>query len=267
MNHFAFGWRTALILTAGCALAAVLMGSTMYKPVPVGPAKRATVVVELFTSEGCSSCPPADELLTRLRQMQTMNGAEIVPLGFHVDYWNSLGWPDRYSTRSYTQRQEDYAVKFRGSGPYTPQMVVDGVHEFVGNDSSRAQDEIARATTQPSGANVEISMGTDGKILVRANASREGASGDVMLAVTEDDLVTHVNAGENGGRVLRHAAVVRDFHRIGKLDHGNFQGEASVKLAQDWKPKDLRVVAFVQAANGRIEGAAAVPWASLASVR
>ena len=109
-----------------------------------GPA-RSPVVVELFTSEGCSSCPPADELLSRLRKEGTENGVEIIPLGFHVDYWNYQGWQDRFSSNQYSKRQETYAAQLHTEGPYTPEMVVNGSHEFVGNDAARARSAIAQS--------------------------------------------------------------------------------------------------------------------------
>jgi len=221
------------------------------------------VVVELFTSEGCSSCPPADALLTRIGHKPSANGAEIVPLGFHVDYWDDLGWRDRFSSRAYTERQQKYAARFRLDGPYTPQMVVDGQAEFVGNDSGRAEDAITRAAAQPQEADVQLTWTTPDKLLVRVLAADKSAHADVRLAITEDNLSTNVAAGENDGRVLRHTAVVRDFRLLGQLGNGTFQAEVALKPEKDWKVTDLRVAAFVQAApNGTIEGAASIPFSS-----
>src|SRR6266404_4349780 len=107
------------------ALAAIFISIALAKTSEPG-APRKAVVVELFTSEGCSSCPPADELLTHLRQDLAAKNIQVIPLGFHVDYWNSLGWKDRFSSPAYSERQQQYAQKFRLEGPYTPQMVVDG---------------------------------------------------------------------------------------------------------------------------------------------
>src|SRR5947209_11195860 len=134
----------------------VVLGAFILRPAPLPPAQRKAVVVELFTSEGCSSCPPADELLGRMRQHSSMNGAEIIPLGFHVDYWDHQGWRDRFSSHAYTERQEHYASRFQLEGPYTPQMVVDGTTEFVGNNSSRAQQVIAEAAAQPEQAEIQL---------------------------------------------------------------------------------------------------------------
>src|SRR5579859_6872600 len=107
------------------------------------------VIVELFTSEGCSSCPPADALLARLDQEQRIGNAEIIALEEHVDYWDQLGWRDPFSGRQWTERQQDYAAVFRNDGVYTPQMVVDGRAEFVGSSQSRARSAIAEAVREP----------------------------------------------------------------------------------------------------------------------
>src|SRR5215831_9267378 len=187
-----------------CLLGVVaLLGALAFRP-PAEPL-RGTVVVELFTSEGCSSCPPADALLTRLGQQRTKN-AQVIPLGFHVDYWDRLGWRDRFSSHTYTQRQEDYASRFRLDGPYTPQMVVDGAAQFVGSDSGHAQNAILQASARPQTAEVQLTWTAPGKLLVHVTASENSAPADVRLAITEDNLSSKVAAGENDGRVLHHSA-------------------------------------------------------------
>ena len=253
-DHFAW-------LKVGCLLIAVLLlGAFVFRPSPVPAAQRKTVVVELFTSEGCSSCPPADELLARFQGNRPPNGAEIIPLGFHVDYWNHQGWQDRFSTHSYTQRQETYATRFGLGSPYTPQMVVDGRSELVGNDSGRAQQIITQAAAQPEAADVQLSW-TGDKLSVHATSRENNSAIEVLLAITEDNLSSNVGAGENQGHVLHHAAVVRELRRLGQLRDGRFQTELTPKPGKDWKPKDLRVIAFVQYKDGgSILGAASIPW-------
>jgi hypothetical protein len=232
----------------------VTLASSPSSPAPA--AARKAVVVELFTSEGCSSCPPADALLGRLRTES--GGAEVIPLGFHVDYWNSLGWQDRFSSPAYSRRQEDYARRFRLDGPYTPEMVVDGRQEFVGNEGGRAAQAIAQAASQPAAAEVRLQWAALEKLEVQVSASGL-TSGDVLLAVTEDNLSTQVAAGENGGRLLRHSAVVRHFTRLGVLKNGQFAAGTPLHIEKDWKRSDLRAVVFVQSSEtGRIEGAAEV---------
>jgi hypothetical protein len=245
-------WPLGISLLAGIAL----LGAVAFRP--PAEAQRKIVVVELFTSEGCSSCPPADELLTRLGREHTSNGAEIIPLGFHVDYWDHQGWRDRFSSRAYTERQEKYATRFRLDGPYTPQMVVDGGAQFVGNDPGRAEAVILQATAQPQAADVQLSWAAANKLQVRVTARENNASGEVRLAITEDNLSNNVAAGENGGRVLHHSAVVRDFRLLGQLADGKFQMEVPLQLKREWKVEDLRVVVFVEHSNSRIEGAASL---------
>jgi hypothetical protein len=110
---------------------------------------RVPVVVELFTSEGCSSCPPADALLARLDKTQPVEGAEVIPLAMHVDYWNQLGWADPFSSHQFSERQGEYAAAFGKEDVYTPQMVVDGVKEFNGSNSSLARETIGKAAREP----------------------------------------------------------------------------------------------------------------------
>lgn len=227
------------------------------RPMPATAPARRAVVVELFTSEGCSSCPPADELLSQLRKQGTENGMEVIPLGFHVDYWNYQGWQDRFSSREYSRRQEIYAEKLHTEGPYTPEMVVDGSQEFVGNDEARAHSAIAEAGAEAAVAEVSLNP-QKGKLLVNV-AGQPGASGEVWLAITEDNLSSRVAAGENTGRTLHHDAVVREFKEIGRL-YGSFQAVVPVRFQRDWKRGELRIVVFVQdPRTEKIAGAAEIP--------
>lgn len=188
---------------------------------------RSPVLVELFTSEGCSSCPPADELLTRLDQMQPVPGVKVIALSQHVDYWNRLGWADPYSSAEFSRRQSEYAEAFRIDGNYTPQMVVDGQAEFVGSNMSKARNAIIKAA-QSAKATVQITrVGNSSEaktvtvpLQVRIESLPPVSSGDtveVLLAITEDNLRSNVLRGENGGRLLKHTAVVRRLSVIGKI--------------------------------------------------
>lgn len=222
---------------------------------------KKSVIVELFTSEGCSSCPPADALLGQLRQSANANGAEVIPLGFHVDYWDSLGWHDRFDSAAYSRRQDDYARKFHIDGPYTPQMVVNGQFEFVGSLAGKAREAIAEAAAQSPAAQVQISPAGSNKLQLKVTGSRPA---DVMLAITEDNLATNVGGGENGGRVLHHSAVVRELRRIGEVSNGNFSATVPLTTEKAWKREDLRAVVFVQdETSGQIFGAASLPFTSL----
>ncbi|HLK22147.1 MAG TPA: DUF1223 domain-containing protein [Bryobacteraceae bacterium] len=216
--------------------------------------RRVPVIVELFTSEGCSSCPPADQLLSRMDRDQPIAGARVIALEEHVDYWNSLGWVDPFSSAQYRGRQNDYGRKFFDDNIYTPQMVVNGQVAFVGNDGNRAAQEIAKAeqaqttilalkaTPKPGEADVvelSVQVTNNGKI----------RNSNVFLAVTESDLSTNVSRGENSGRLLRHGPVVRSFGVIGKLDAKGSNAGAitnTLRLPREWKRENLRAVVFVQ---------------------
>jgi len=244
------------ILVAAAICVSIVVAKTTEPGVP-----RKAVVVELFTSEGCSSCPPADELLGHLRQDLSAKNVQVIPLGFHVDYWNSLGWKDRFSSAEFTQRQEQYTRALKVDGPYTPEMVVDGEVEFVGNDAGQAQRTIRQQASQLETAQVKIApVGTDQlKIQAKGPAAPSGGNALVLLAITEDNLSTQVGAGENGGRTLHHAAVVRELRQVGTLKNGAFETTVPLKLENGWKRNDLRAVVFVQnGPSGKIEGAASV---------
>jgi hypothetical protein len=246
-----------LIAAALFVLCALAYFRSLARPA-VGPPARKAVVAELFTSEGCSSCPPADALLGNLRQDLATQGITVIPLGFHVDYWNSLGWKDRFSSAQFSRRQEQYARALKVDGPYTPQMVVNGAAEFVGSSRARAYAAIAEAASRPDRAAIELSLRSPDKLGVKATSANNGAV--VMLAITEDNLTTNIGAGENSGRRLRHAAVVRELRQIGVIQNGNYTADVPLVLDKQWKPADLRAVIFIQSGEaGEVLGAASVP--------
>lgn len=219
--------------------------------------KRVPVVVELFTSEGCSDCPPADALLTNLETRQPVPGVEVIAIEEHVDYWNHDGWIDPFSSASWTLRQQEYAGKLKGASEYTPQMVVDGETQFVGSNAANALITILNAAREQH-ADVSISPGkVDGKdaqdfsvSVGNLGAIPPGDAADVWLAVTEDGLHSSVGAGENAGHKLYHAAVLRSLNKIGIAkpngESGSFAGDPRVKFSSHWKRDQLRVIAFVQ---------------------
>ncbi|MGA2419896.1 MAG: DUF1223 domain-containing protein [Candidatus Acidiferrum sp.] len=228
------------------------------KPAPNGAA--VPVIVELFTSEGCSSCPPADALLVKLQNEQPIPGAEVVALEEHVDYWNDLGWNDPFSSQEMTARQQRYAEAFGHGSSYTPQMVVDGQFEFVGSRASEARETIGAAAARPRAeVSVARSAGASGgrgdwTVNVRHLAGSTDDTREVWLAVTETRLHSNVESGENAGRDLGHAAVVRQLIKLGTADGRKddaFSGSANVNFRPDWKRENLRVVAFVQERNSR----------------
>lgn len=233
---------------------------------PVG--EKTPVIVELFTSEGCSSCPPADVLLLQLEDKQPIAGAEIIALSEHVDYWNRLGWTDPYSSAFFSQRQSEYSRAFGLDDIYTPQMVVDGRTQFVGSNSKRAREAITEAVKTPK-ANVTIARSVKPQtneiaVIIKVEDLPEVSAGDsaeVMLVITESNLNSSVLRGENSGRKLAHTAVVRQFKFISKIDpaKNNFSAAQTVALEKGWKQENIKVVAFVQERGSRrILGAASV---------
>lgn len=218
---------------------------------------RAPVIVELFTSEGCSSCPPADALLARMDETQPVDGAEVIPLAMHVDYWNYLGWSDPFSSREFSERQGEYAAAYKKDGVYTPQMIVDGVKEFSGGNERTALQSIAAAARERK-AQVTIAHlpGRDEGddvfgLSVELDKFPKQTEGDpvyVLLAVTEGGLSSDVSRGENTGRRLKHAGVVREIKQLGILPEasGPFRVETGIRIRKDWRRENLRAVVFAQ---------------------
>jgi hypothetical protein len=217
-------------------------------------AAENSVVVELFTSEGCSSCPPADAILAKLSQMDGTKGMNIIVLGEHVDYWNQPSWTDRFSSHEFTARQQEYAQHFGLASPYTPQMVIDGQQQVLGSDSNNIAHDIDAALRKNKPAAITVAKlgGNAFQVSVKAESDK----GRVYLAVTEDGLSSEVKGGENGGRTLQHAGVVRELRSIGSLSKGAFQKKIDIPLQRDWNAANLKLVVFVQQGDaGPILGA------------
>lgn len=217
------------------------------------------IIVELFTSEGCSSCPPADTLLIELIREQPVKGATVIGLSEHVDYWDRLGWKDPFSDRLFTQRQSAYARLAGANDIYTPQIIVDGVDLVIGHDRPAVLDAIRRAAAREKRP-VTLEWSADAALSVAVDRSPRTVNSTVFLAVTEDGLRTSVKRGENSGRTLDHAAVARRLIQIGKTDKdGGFEGAVPVSIAPAWNRPHVRVVVFVQNdKSGRIEAASTI---------
>lgn len=235
------------------------------------PGARTPVLVELFTSEGCSSCPPADALLIQLHETQPVSGAEVIALEWHVDYWNYIGWRDPFSSAQSSARQSAYAASFGANGVYTPQMIVDGRTEFVGSAADRARQTIARSAAVAKPA-VELGLAQASpasQLTVRIPALPNAAANDtpeVFLALTESGLRSNVSRGENAGRRLEHTGVVRDLLFLGRAQPAAspaFATETALKLDPTWQRTNLRAVVFVQERDSRrVLAAAQIPFAS-----
>jgi hypothetical protein len=223
---------------------------------------RTPVLVELFTSEGCSSCPPADALLAKLDRDQPIDTAQIIILGEHVDYWDKEGWHDRFSSPQYTDRQTQYSQRLHFDSIYTPQMIVDGTDQFVGNDASHARSAIAHAA-QTSRLSLTLSRPVVDGQRISATVSLASApagqpQGDLYAALVDPSDTTSVRSGENGGRELHHAGVVRVLQRIGSVNNLGSQPQTfSLNAPKDATPNTMRVVVFAQErGQGAVLGAA-----------
>lgn len=202
------------------------------------------VVVELFTSEGCSSCPPADALLATLA-----DEPGVLALSFHVDYWDGLGWKDPFSSAAATARQRRYAAEMGLDTVYTPQIVVDGRWQAVGSDRNAVDEALAAARGTPPALAVALAI-ERGRARVTIGPDASGAAGVVLLVGYDRSRVDKVARGENAGRTLAHADVVRGIAEIGRFD-----GKPAAIAAPIGWPAE-RLAAIVQAADGRILGAA-----------
>jgi len=252
-------WKSfATLLLLATGLVATLGSAPKHTP-PV------PVLVELFTSEGCSSCPPADRLLQRYLRDQPVPGAQVVAIAEHVDYWNGPGWTDRFSQAQFTSRQSEYVRALGETSAYTPQMVVDGAAGFVGSNAMRAMQAIALAAKAPkrpitvtcpgskSGAEeLEIDM-----------PAGPGATGqiDIYAALVEDNLASQVTGGENQGERLTHAAVARCLVRVGHAAAADgFSSTVSLPIGSAWQRPGLRAVVFAADSRSRhVLGVATTP--------
>jgi len=219
------------------------------------------VIVELFTSEGCSSCPPADALLAELDARPRLGSGEVIAIEEHVTYWDELGWKDPFSSSSWTTRQYDYASALHNGNPYTPEMVVDGTAGFVGSRGSTARQEIEKAAATRK-ARVEISEASppqNNSVAFKISVEKLSGvapkdTGEVILAITESGLHSSVKAGENVGKELRHSPVLRELKVIGVVGKNGQEGFAAqpvVKLDSKWDVGNLRAIVFVQERKSR----------------
>lgn len=238
-----------------------------------GAAAGAPVVLELFTSQGCSTCPPADRLLSELSR--DGSGGELVPLAFHVDYWDRLGWSDPFSSARWSQRQQHYAHALSGDRVATPQLVIDGRSQCVGSKRDEVLRLIAAARAQPPAAAVDLAMDAprrDGsrsrlrvKVSVRVLQQTASRDLDLWVALTQSGLVTQVKAGENAAATLHDDFVVRRLEKAftvrGRAGEQRAK-ELELELDPSWPLSDLAVAAYVQdPASLGIVGAARSPVA------
>ena len=213
--------------------------------------RHTPVLVELFTSEGCESCPPADEILMRFARQRTVGVTDVVLMSEHVDYWNYLGWRDPFSARQFTSRQEDYGRAF-GGDIYTPQVVVDGQYDVLGSNYDAVTGAIARASSAIKGTVATTTHWRADAIDLHVATDPVKDPANVYLAVTEDNLSNKALRGENKGRTLSHAAVVRQLTLLGSSKANTaYTGDHVVHLRPEWKPSDVRLIVFTQSTKSR----------------
>lgn len=202
--------------------------------------KKNIVVLELFTSQGCSSCPPADRLLGGYTSKEN-----IIPLSFHVDYWDRLGWKDPFSSKEYTQRQYSYESALHAS-VYTPQLVINGQAEMVGSDASKISSVVNKILSEESQAflSIKSAKAEDGKVNINFNISGDTRNSDVHIALVENKTTTTINAGENGGATLAGYDVVISFKTIDKVKAGENTSSIDMPSSPDFK--NMSVVVFLQ---------------------
>jgi hypothetical protein len=232
----------------------IIMGfiNPLHKTLTKDQNPKGFAVVELFTSEGCSSCPAADEAVIDIAREYKSN---VFIIGFHVDYWNSLGWKDAFSNASYTDRQKQYAGIFGLNSIYTPQIIVNGSTEFVGSDKKRLYDAVNQELKKTTTSTIEIIARTNGNNTINVSYTIKPSTNDVLnIILVQLHTQTDVKRGENSGRQLHHINIARDFKTI---NAGNNQGNISLTIPNGLTPKDCRVIAYLQdKGNWRIKDAA-----------
>jgi len=261
-----FSFEIALVL----ALSVLAVISVQYVHGASAPAltgrddgSRTPVLIELFTSEGCSSCPPADALLEKLDRSQPVHGAELIVLSEHVDYWNDIGWKDPYSSHEYSERQSAYAAHFGRSSIYTPQMVVDGHAELVGSDELGAIEAVENETRfvkvplSLSGVHFE----NNNKVSMHVEAGPLEAIGtrsaNLYLAIADESDVSQVSRGENAGRTLKHVAVLRSLVPVGTVNKADKVSKDITVNVSNESRGHLRIVGIIQDPSaGRVLGVA-----------
>jgi len=226
----------------------------IFEPAYAAQSGPTPILVELFTAEGCSDCPPADAFLRMLDSKQPVPGAQLIVLEEHVDYWDDQGWKDPFSSHALTLRQDNYVYRMRLESPYTPQMVVDGAYQFVGSDRGSATKALDSARSSPK-TEVRITspkLENDMTIL-HVDTDVLPVKADVLVAVAADHAESQVLRGENGGRHLEHVAIVKSIDKVGKAEKGQtFSKDVSVKALTPIS----RVIVFLQEPNqGKILGA------------
>lgn len=204
---------------------------------------KGFAVLELFTSEGCSSCPPADDLLAEIQN--EYKGQPVYLLAFHVDYWDRLGWKDVFSSPDYSNRQREYGDRLSGGTLYTPQLVVNGTSEFVGSDKLKARKAITKAlATKHTTTLIIQAKQQDDKLAVNYQVNKAVKDSRMLVAVIQKSATTKVERGENRGHLLSHVQIVRQLHS--EIVRGDAEDTTHLRLPHEFNPENWEVIAMVQ---------------------
>ena len=225
------------LIPAGILVVLFVIAAFLRRPV-THPVFTGFAVVELFTSEGCSSCPPADLVLAQLAPQYK----DLYVLAYHVDYWEKLGWKDPYSSADYTQRQQDYQRVFKLHSMYTPQAVVDGRKELVGSDELSLRSDIETDLKRPAGKTIGLHVSSEGKHIKVAYTCSDPGDGALVIALVQSHAQTQVRGGENSDKLLTHVNVVRELRTAPAAGAGS----VDLDLPDGLQGKDCRVIAFLQ---------------------
>ncbi len=209
---------------------------------------KGFAVVELFASEGCSSCPAADVLLSKIIQQSKEQRLPVYALSFEVDYWNYMGWKDRFSSPLFTERQGQYVFVLKAKSSYTPQMVINGQKEFVGSDERSAWQHINAFLLKSAADSIKLNVAREGvaTIKVQFQVSRVAPHTAIQIALVQSGVESRPNAGENEGLLLKHDHVVINFQTIALAGS---KGETFFELPAGADPKKFMVIAYVQDLN------------------
>jgi hypothetical protein len=244
-----------------CFIAALFSSSVIAAECSVQSGPQRVALLELYTSEGCSSCPPTDKWTSSLEK-RGYSSDKVIPIALHVDYWDYIGWKDRFASPAFSARQHTIAALNRSSFVYTPQVVLNGKDYREYGSSSQFSEDISEINHSPSRANISLAISRDSEQLSLKVNARGPAKSVLFLALVENGLSSDVKAGENGGAKLYHDHVVRAWLGPFNVDTSGLELQRSVSIQPDWKTANLRAVAFVQEANGDISQAVATPACS-----
>ena len=225
-------------------------------PPPHAITNEGFALIELFTSEGCSSCPAADKLLAQIRE--AAGDKPVYVLAYHIDYWDHLGWKDLFSNPEYSKRQRQYSAWLCTEQIYTPQVVVNGKTECVGSNEAEVKERISQALNTPAASSLSLQAKPQGqKVVIDYRAAGQATDSRLLIAMVQKHAVRKIQRGENGGRTLEHTSIVRDLHSFKAEPHGSHE----LSLPEGFNPQDWEIMGMLQRSkNGEIIAAARVAF-------